>query len=88
MKITKMKTLKEKRILDKEVPRAYYLEEDVKQFIKEILEEIDKKNNWWVNLLKEKKYKNGSLKATRIYVITEELKSIKKIIKQKSGFEE
>ena len=36
----KEKTLSEKRILDKEVPRVYYLEEDVKQFIKDLKKEV------------------------------------------------
>ena len=74
-----MKTLKEKRILDKEVPRAYYPEEDVKEFIKEILKEI----NEGIKLtIKFYKHKEGEELGAEIY------NYLYKIIKQKSGFEE
>jgi hypothetical protein len=36
--------LSEKRLLDNEVPRCYYLEEDVKEFIKRLKEEMRKPN--------------------------------------------
>ena len=54
--------------------KGFYNEKDVKQFIKEILDEIEKKKLFYANKIEE----------TTFNILDE----LKQIIKQKSGFED
>jgi len=47
-------TLSDKRKLDNEVPRCYYWEEDVKEFIKDIIEFIEYNDDGYVDYIKQK----------------------------------